>query len=201
MDRINYKLMRERLLLSQDELAHAVGVDKMTVSRWERGIARPGRRNREKLKNVLMRGGNITQHPILLIAQKLPCAYTVTDLLTGRVLADADPTNMSGRADCSAVGWDGLKLLTESSIQTLEEMSGGNGFLEREIVSFEYAYRSEIDGSPILNSNNIIHQPGYSPVIMTVRTPITDLVDDEDFKTLTIHTADGMIVKVPRKLD
>lgn len=35
--------LREGLGLTQQELAHRLGVDKLTVSRWERGAVRPGR--------------------------------------------------------------------------------------------------------------------------------------------------------------
>jgi DNA-binding XRE family transcriptional regulator len=52
--------LREGLGLTQQQFGERVGVDKMTVSRWERGAMRPGAqalRAIEKLRRTSVRGG------------------------------------------------------------------------------------------------------------------------------------------------
>lgn len=44
--------LRQALRLTQRQLGERVGVDKMTVSRWERGVARPSRESLVRLERV-----------------------------------------------------------------------------------------------------------------------------------------------------
>ena len=44
--------LRQALDFTQEEFGHAVGVDKMTVSRWERGTRNPGAESLRKIKSL-----------------------------------------------------------------------------------------------------------------------------------------------------
>jgi hypothetical protein len=44
--------LREALNLTQTELGKRIGVDKLTVSRWERGELRPGKRSLRALQRI-----------------------------------------------------------------------------------------------------------------------------------------------------
>lgn len=58
--------LRETLELTQENFGEAVGVDKMTVSRWERGERRPGAeslRRIEKLREKHVKQG-VLLHPV-----------------------------------------------------------------------------------------------------------------------------------------
>lgn len=46
------KKIRSSLELSQEALAHLVGVSVQTVNRWERGLFNPSRLAVEKIKNL-----------------------------------------------------------------------------------------------------------------------------------------------------
>lgn len=50
MPDIDIKALRDRLLLSQADLARKVGVHPLTVSRWERGVYKPDLRAQRKLR-------------------------------------------------------------------------------------------------------------------------------------------------------
>ena len=47
--------VRQALAMTQAEFGDAVGVDKMTVSRWERGASRPGSEALERLRRMVAR--------------------------------------------------------------------------------------------------------------------------------------------------
>ena len=47
--------LRQALGMTQAEFGEAVGVDKMTVSRWERGASRPGAEALERLRRMVAR--------------------------------------------------------------------------------------------------------------------------------------------------
>ncbi len=49
--------LRERLGLTQEDFAREVGVSMMTVSRWERGIARPTKLAIKQLDVLARRAG------------------------------------------------------------------------------------------------------------------------------------------------
>jgi transcriptional regulator with XRE-family HTH domain len=44
--------LREKLDLTQEELARELGVTMMVVSRWERGLSKPSRRSFQKLQSL-----------------------------------------------------------------------------------------------------------------------------------------------------
>jgi len=46
---------RRRLGMTQAQVAHALGVDSITVSRWERGVSRPSRLARPRIDRFLRR--------------------------------------------------------------------------------------------------------------------------------------------------
>ncbi len=46
------RTLRKALRLTQEQLGQQLGVDKMTVSRWERGTVRPGRRSLMALERL-----------------------------------------------------------------------------------------------------------------------------------------------------
>jgi len=46
------KALRKRLKLSQEALAHLIGVTFQTVNRWETGAFKPSRLALEKIKNL-----------------------------------------------------------------------------------------------------------------------------------------------------
>lgn len=47
--------VRQAMAMTQAQFGEAIGVDKMTVSRWERGASRPGSEALERLRRVLAR--------------------------------------------------------------------------------------------------------------------------------------------------
>jgi DNA-binding XRE family transcriptional regulator len=54
------RVLREAMNLTQEELGRRVGVNKMTVSRWERGAIKPGvqaLKSIGKLRNIALRRG------------------------------------------------------------------------------------------------------------------------------------------------
>jgi len=59
MDRFRRQIARRRRELgwTQKRLAEYLGVDAMSVSRWERGVANPGPANAERLRQWLAGGG------------------------------------------------------------------------------------------------------------------------------------------------
>lgn len=57
--------LRQALDLTQEEFGHEVGVDKMTVSRWERGTRKPGA---ESLKKIKLLRGRLAKKGVLLHA-------------------------------------------------------------------------------------------------------------------------------------
>lgn len=52
MNAIEIKEIRERLHLTQEALAHLLGVSFQTVNRWERGIFKPSHLALEKIKQL-----------------------------------------------------------------------------------------------------------------------------------------------------
>lgn len=52
--------LRERLGVTQEELARLVGVSSMTVSRWERGVAKPSRLADQQLAKLARKKGRTT---------------------------------------------------------------------------------------------------------------------------------------------
>ena len=51
------KLLREKMKLSQTELANLIGVDYVTVNRWENGKARPSQLARRHLDRLARKTG------------------------------------------------------------------------------------------------------------------------------------------------
>lgn len=49
--------------LTQDDLAKLVGVKEVTVSRWERGVNNPGRRNIQAIRDATKQGIKIADRP------------------------------------------------------------------------------------------------------------------------------------------
>lgn len=64
------RALRKRLELSQVELAQAIGVHRMTVSKWERAVTRPHGsgllllRRLSQCKSVDELGANLTDYPL-----------------------------------------------------------------------------------------------------------------------------------------
>lgn len=52
MNAMEIKEIRERLGLTQEALAHLIGVSFQTINRWERGIFKPSRLALEKIKQL-----------------------------------------------------------------------------------------------------------------------------------------------------
>ncbi len=53
MTTVNIKAIRHKLGLSQEALAHLLGVSFGTISRWERGKAKPSPLATEKIKTLI----------------------------------------------------------------------------------------------------------------------------------------------------
>ena len=54
---IDVKEIRKKLGITQQELAYQLGVGVITVSRWERGSAKPSRLARKELARLVAKGG------------------------------------------------------------------------------------------------------------------------------------------------
>jgi putative transcriptional regulator len=53
MNSMEIKEIRDRLGLSQEALAHVLGVSFQTINRWERGIFKPSNLAVEKIKQLM----------------------------------------------------------------------------------------------------------------------------------------------------
>lgn len=53
MNSIEIKELRERLGLTQEALAHVIGVSFQTINRWERGLFNPSKLALDKIKQIL----------------------------------------------------------------------------------------------------------------------------------------------------
>lgn len=51
------KIAREKLLLTQDEIAAALGVNSITVSRWETGKTEPNMKAKKAIREFCARNG------------------------------------------------------------------------------------------------------------------------------------------------
>jgi transcriptional regulator with XRE-family HTH domain len=49
----NIRIIRQNLGLSQARFAAEVGVDQMTISRWERGVSRPRAHYRQRIRALM----------------------------------------------------------------------------------------------------------------------------------------------------
>jgi hypothetical protein len=49
------KLIREKLLLTQQELAELLGVSFVTVNRWENGVHEPTMKVKRKIKELMIK--------------------------------------------------------------------------------------------------------------------------------------------------
>ena len=52
MNAIEIKEIRERLNLTQEALAHLLGVSFQTINRWERGLFKPSKLALDKIKQL-----------------------------------------------------------------------------------------------------------------------------------------------------
>lgn len=52
MNSVEIKEIRERLGLTQEALAHVLGVSFQTINRWERGLFKPSKLALDKLKQL-----------------------------------------------------------------------------------------------------------------------------------------------------
>ena len=57
MDKEMIKQIREALGLSQEDFAREIGATSITVSRWERGKAKPSRMARQRLEQLARQAG------------------------------------------------------------------------------------------------------------------------------------------------
>lgn len=51
------KIARERLLLKQDEMAAALGVNAVTVCRWETGKTEPNMKAKKSIRDFCLKNG------------------------------------------------------------------------------------------------------------------------------------------------
>lgn len=56
MEAIEIKSLRDELGISQEALAHMLGVSFQTINRWERGAYKPSRLAIEKIKSLKKKG-------------------------------------------------------------------------------------------------------------------------------------------------
>jgi transcriptional regulator with XRE-family HTH domain len=105
MEELNLNMLAERLKSTrkakkktQDEVAEAIGVNKYTISDWERGIKQPGILNIVKYCNVL----GITLDELLGLTQKRELHLVISEEERDAVLAmfedglnDSNPDSQS----------------------------------------------------------------------------------------------------------
>jgi len=93
---MDVRRIRRRLGLSQRELAELVGSHAMTVSKWERGVLKPGERN-ERLLRAFSRaadrgadfrgGAGARKDPVRFLSELLDQAYAKPELDLGALSA------------------------------------------------------------------------------------------------------------------
>ena len=89
------KALREKLGLSQKELAELLGTHAMTVSKWERGVLRPSEHHRRLLKafaSAAERGGELPKSgrkrdPVRFLAELLSQAHATPEISLGTLSA------------------------------------------------------------------------------------------------------------------
>lgn len=85
--------LRQRLGLSQSAFAELLGVHAMTVSKWERGVLKPGAHQQRVLKALARAperpksGGKAARDPLRLLAELLGDAYARPEINLGTLSA------------------------------------------------------------------------------------------------------------------
>lgn len=149
---LRIKAYRRKSGLIQAALAHQLGVDVTTVSRWERGLVEPEagvRRRLEILMNdplTMTDGGIIT----LMSAMNTPTALLSQDLKM--VMCNDDLTKLTEGASAEGVGKHIFHSWPEGKIKNAEKYADefASGFMSEPLTLRELNLVRPPDGSPFL---------------------------------------------------
>ncbi len=166
------KIYRKQNRLLQKQAAFDLGVDVVTLSRWERGISEPNKASKARLYDLLLMGGDPSDLPVVKQQATLGGSVAIINMATGLYIHTHDPQNLTGHGTENLVGQCSTKFIkTEHARQSFEEINGFLGMQRSGVIS--YSLQLGVDErfpEKDIETQAVMHrQTGFQPVIVIHR--------------------------------
>lgn len=169
--------MRSLKRLTQADLAAALSVDVMTVSRWERGVAEPSRRLKGRIVDLMMRQ-DIANHPTIKHLSGLSSSASIINPSNEKYIYSVDKPNYKGNGSDNKAGLCCISLATRASQEYYEQSPGYADAISCGMIGYRVSNQGVWGGKAVAFTSDasIVRLDAHTPVIIVTR----QLIDPSD---------------------
>ncbi|WP_299933681.1 helix-turn-helix transcriptional regulator [uncultured Pelagimonas sp.] len=165
------KEYRKIMRITQVDLAATIGVDTMTVSRWERGKVLPSIRQQAKLKDLMLIGSSAAQHPLIRQLKQLPGSVSVVGLHAEKYLYSIDPDDIMGFGKGDRTGINPMQDASEYARDQFSDVGGFLGIIRDGYLGYEFVTKRTVGGevTKARTLASVVRMSEFEPLIVITR--------------------------------